>query len=321
MSLKTKLGNINLQSCIFNASGVYCKTRENLITLNYCEHVGAILSKSSTVESRNGNELPIYWDDGETKSINSSGLPNMGYKFYMDDNLTKEFNKPYFISVSGMTEKDNVKIIEDIVKSINHGNVISGIELNLSCPNIEGKSQIGYDFEAMNSLLFKVDKIITTIDFKKRREFNFGLKLPPYFDIAHFTIVADIINKYSIDTITCINSLGNGLIVNSDTETVVIKPKGGLGGIGGSIIKPIALSNVRQFSKLTNCDIIGCGGITSGRDIFEHILCGAKAVQIGTVFYMKGINIFKKLEVELLEVMKEKKYESIHNFLGKLREL
>ena len=199
--------------------------------------------------------------------------------------------------------------------------MISGIELNLSCPNIEGKSQIGYDFEAMDKLLYKVNKLILKLDYYKRKTFNFGLKLPPYFDMAHFKKVSEIINKYDIDTITCINSLGNGLIVDYNTECAVIKPKGGLGGIGGSIVKPIALSNVRQFSKLTNCDIIGCGGITNGRDIFEHILCGAKSVQVGTEFYMRGINVFERLESELKEAIIEKGYNSIDDFLGKLREL
>ena len=319
MEISCKLGNVNLNSCIFNASGVYCKSKENLVNLNNCQNVGAIISKSCTVDIRHGNETPIYWDNQDNLSINSSGLPNLGFKFYISENLTTIFNKPYFVSISGMSEADNLFIIEELVNSVNAGNKISGIELNLSCPNIEGKSQIGYDFDAMNNLLFKVDKIIATL--KNRNKFNFGLKLPPYFDIAHFNEVANIINKYSVNTITCINSLGNGLVVNADTESVVIKPKGGLGGIGGNVIKSIALSNVRQFSKLTNCDIIGCGGIKNGRDIFEHILCGAKAVQVGTEFYMQGIKVFSKLENELLDIMTEKKYTNINDFFGKLKEL
>jgi dihydroorotate dehydrogenase (fumarate) len=317
MSLKTKIGNIELNTCIFNASGVKCKTKEQLLNLNLCNNVGAVLTKSCTFESRVGNELPIYWDDGETQSINSSGLPNMGFQYYIDNVLTCKFNKPYFVSISGMCEQDNLYIINAILKS----DTISGIELNLSCPNIEGKSQIGYDFEAMNRLLSKVDKLIRSLNDEKRSHFNFGVKLPPYFDMSHFKLVANIINKYAIDTITCINSLGNGLIVDPITEKVVIKPNGGLGGIGGNIIKPIALSNVRQFSILTYCDVIGCGGIQSGMDIFEHILCGAKAVQIGTQFYMEGMSVFNRLEMELKTILKDKNYSSIYDFCGKLNEL
>ena len=44
--------------------------------------------KSCTVDIRQGNENPIYWDNQDNLSINSSGLPNLGFKFYIDENLT-----------------------------------------------------------------------------------------------------------------------------------------------------------------------------------------------------------------------------------------
>jgi dihydroorotate dehydrogenase (fumarate) len=312
--LKTKVGNIDLENCLMNASGVYCKDEDELIKLNSLQFVGCVICKSCTLDSRLGNAKPIYWDNKSTLSINSSGLPNNGYNFYIDETITCKFTKPYFVSISGLTNNDNLKIIESTIKN-NH---VKGIELNLSCPNVIGKPQIGYDFESMDILLEKVNKIIQSrkmIDNK----FNFGLKLPPYFDFSHFEIVSKVINKYEIDTITCINSLGNGLVVDSETESALIKPKGGFGGIGGSVIKPIALANVRKFSELTNCDVIGCGGITSGNDAFEHILCGAKAVQIGTQFYMESYPVFERINNELKEIMKEKGYKNINDFCGKLK--
>jgi dihydroorotate dehydrogenase (fumarate) len=317
MSLKTKIGNIHLNSCLFNASGVYCKSKKELSNLNKSNSTGAILTKSCTLELRVGNDPPIYWDDGKENSINSSGLPNMGFKYYVENEDIIKYNKPYFVSISGMCEQDNLTIVREVINNKS----ISGIELNLSCPNIEGKPQIGYDFQAMKTLISKVDLLICNMDFKHRNNFNFGVKLPPYFDISHFKLAANIINNSSINTITCVNSLGNGLIIDPILETVVIKPKGGHGGIGGSVIKSIALSNVRQFSLLTNCDIIGCGGIMSGIDAFEHILCGAKAIQIGTKFYMGGIDVFTNIEKELLKIMHDKNYKTINDFCGKLKEL
>ena len=59
-----------------------------------------------------------------------------------------------------------------------------------------------------------------------------------------------LINKYDIDFLTCINSIGNGLVINPETDTVVIKPKNGFGGIGGSCIKATALANVRKFYRV-----------------------------------------------------------------------
>ena len=49
------------------------------------------------------------------------------------------------------------------------------------------------------------------------------------------------------------------------TDKPVIEPKGGLGGLGGTLVKPNTLANIYNFKKvLPNIDIIGCGGVTCG---------------------------------------------------------
>ena len=304
--METKVGKLELTTCIMNASGVHCISETDLEDLNNSIS-GAIITKSTTFEKRDGNPLPRYYDN-EYLSINSSGLPNLGYKFYIDQSKILVKSKPYIISVSGLSHNDNI----NIVKAINDALYVDGIELNLSCPNIVGKPQIGYDFNAMDNLLKDISNIISP-------RLNFGIKLPPYFDMSHFQMVANIINRYNIDSITCINSLGNGIVV--ENESVTIAPKNGHGGIGGSVVKPIALSNVVQFSKLTKCSIIGCGGISNGMDAFEHILCGASAIQIGTQLYKEGLPCFKRIMDELKDIMDSKGYNSIDDFRGKLKSL
>lgn len=307
--ISTKIGKISMETCIYNASGVGCRTHEELLKLNNCNSVGAVVSKSTTLFPRDGNLEPRYWDNGSNLSINSSGLPNKGYYYYLDDQIITSINKPYIVSISGTSFEDNISIL-DFACSKN----IDGIELNLSCPNVIGKSQIGYDFEEMEKLVSKSRNIIPSIS-----NINFGVKLPPYFDFAHYEAAAGILNRNQIDTITCINSLGNGLVVDPIKEQAVIKPKGGFGGIGGQVVKPIALANVRKFSELTNADVIGCGGIATGWDAFEHILCGAKAVQIGTQFYMEDLDAFSRITSELSDIMRSKNYQTISEFCGKLQ--
>ena len=87
-----------------------------------------------------------------------------------------------------------------------------------------------------------------------------------------------------------INSIGNGLYIDSDKEEVVIKPKGGFSGLGGEYVKPTALANVRAFAQRLKPEIkiIGTGGITCGKDVFEHLLCGATLVQVGTQLHQEG---------------------------------
>ena len=91
--------------------------------------------------------------------------------------------------------------------------------------------------------------------------------------------------------------------------------------IGGDYIKPTALANVRIFSQLLRPSIavIGCGGVKSGSDAFEHILCGATAVQIGTQLMKEGTDCFARIATELQQIMQQKGYTNINDFKGKLK--
>lgn len=117
------------------------------------------------------------------------------------------------------------------------------------------------------------------------------MKLPPYFDIVHFDQAAAVFNQFPLVFVNCVNSIGNGLYI--EDESVVIKPKNGFGGIGGDYIKPTALANVHAFYQRLKPEIqiIGTGGVKSGRDAFEHILCGASMVQVGTAL-QKKVSLF-----------------------------
>ena len=150
-----------------------------------------------------------------------------------------------------------------------------------------------------------------------------GVKLPPYFDMAHFDKIAEVLNKFPLEYVNCINSIGNGLYINTEREEVVIKPKDGFGGIGGEYVKPTALANVRaMYVRLRKeIKVIGCGGVLNGKDAFEHLLCGASMVQIGSQLMKETPSIFAKIAEELTAIMKEKGYDSIEDFRGKLKSL
>lgn len=326
--IKSSINKLEFDNCIFNASGPKCTSLDELTNLNN-SYSGAILTKSTTLEYRFGNECPRYYDN-ELGSINSMGLPNNGIDFYLDN--SNKFNKNYIISVSGLTLDDNIAILTKIFNFINNSDkskqIIHGIEINLSCPNIIGKGQLAYDFPTLdiflNSIFKKINYFKTLLN-----EFNIpiiGVKLPPYFELNHFEIVGNILNNYSIDFITCINSIGNGLIIDYKTESSVIKPKNGIGGIGGDYVKPTGLSNVYNFYTFfkknnSSIKIIGCGGIKTGIDVFEYILCGASLVQIGTHFYKEDTICFETITQELNDILKSKNYSSIEEFRGKLQSL
>ncbi len=81
------------------------------------------------------------------------GLPNNGYKYYTDAATNLKPKKPFFISVSGLKKEESLEILSEIQTNNMLSKENIGIELNLSCPNIIGKPQIAYDFDAMDETL------------------------------------------------------------------------------------------------------------------------------------------------------------------------
>jgi len=306
MDLNVNLAGLSLASPIYNASGPLCTSLKELLAIAESSSA-AVLSKSCTLQPRSGNPEPRYFEF-VGGSINSMGLPNLGYRKYLEifPQLTK-FNKPLIASVSGLSLDDNLKIITAF-----NDLLIDAMEINLSCPNVVGKAQVGYDFETTELYLQKIKNVI-----KK----PWGVKLPPYFDFVHFKQMAKILNNYQPNYITCINSTGNGLVIDPDKEQVVIKPKNGFGGLGGSIIKPTSLANVKKFRELLKpaIQIVGVGGIATGTDVFEYILAGADVVQVGTAFYHENTPIFSRLIQELIQVMEQKGYNRLDDFRNKLK--
>ncbi len=304
--LKTSIAGVAFPSYIFNASGPCDTTFEELSAIG-ASQCGAITMKSSTLEFRAGNEEPRYVRV-PLGSINSMGLPNLGYKQYIDfAPKLKQYNKPIVASLAGLSPDE----FPVLVKAFQESDA-DVIEVNLSCPNVKGKPQIGYDFAMSEQVL----KSIMNLGSKP-----LGVKLPPYFDAVHWDQMAEILLKFPLAFVCCINSVGNTLIIDPETERPLIKPKGGFGGLGGEYIKPVALANVRAFYERLQGKIavIGVGGIATGTDAFEFLLAGADAVQVGTQFEKEGPDCFERISRELEQILKRKGYADIAAAKGKLK--
>lgn len=305
--LSTNIAGVELPCCVMNASGPNDQTFDELHIIAQSDS-GAIVTKSCTIEPREGNPEPRY-KAAPLGSINSMGLPNHGFVATADyvQRLRAHTSKPIIASVAGLSPEDFptlVRAMQDCDADL--------IEVNLSCPNVPGKPQIAYDFDAMDTILSSIASL---------GAHPIGVKLPPYFDPVHFEAAARVLAKHPVRFITCINSIGNALIIDPDTETAIIKPKGGFGGLGGAYVKPTGLANVRAFRQLLGEEIgiVGVGGISTGTDAFEYILAGADAVQLGTCFAEEGAGCFARINAELSAVLQRKGYENAHAARGKLR--
>ena len=308
-SLRTQIAGFSFDNCLMNAAGVACMTVEELEEVRQSS-AGSFVTKTATLEARAGNPEPRY-RDVPLGSINSMGLPNQGIDYYLDYLLSLQESQPertFFLSLVGMSPDET----HTLLKKVQNSGFKGITELNLSCPNVPGKPQIAYDFEATERILGEAFSY-----FDK----PLGIKLPPYFDIVHFDQAAEVFNRHPLKFVNCVNSIGNGMYI--EDESVVIRPKNGFGGIGGQYIKPTALANVHAFYQRLNpsIQIIGTGGVYTGRDAFEHILCGASMVQIGTALHQQGVEVFERVSLGLKAIMVQKGYETIEDFKGKLKYL
>ena len=294
-SLRTKIAGFSFDNCLMNAAGVACMTVEELEEVRQSA-AGSFVTKTATLEARAGNPEPRY-RDVPLGSINSMGLPNQGIDYYLDYLLSLQESQPertFFLSLVGMSPDET----HTLLKKVQNSGFKGITELNLSCPNVPGKPQIAYDFETTERILGEAfgyfDKPL-------------GIKLPPYFDIVHFDQAAEVFNRHPLKFVNCVNSIGNGMYI--EDESVVIRPKNGFGGIGGEYIKPTALANVHAFYQRLNpsIQIIGTGGVYTGRDAFEHILCGASMVQIGTALHQQGVEVFERVSLGLKAIMDAKR--------------
>ena len=144
--MKVQLKDKIFESCILNASGPLCTSEQELYNIDNSS-AGGVVSKTVTWDLREGNPEPRYFDNF-LGSINSMGLPNNGHQYYIK--AANNIKKPFIISVGGMNLKEFIDILTNILVSIiNFDKKIDGLELNLSCPNIIGKGQVGYDFKAL----------------------------------------------------------------------------------------------------------------------------------------------------------------------------
>lgn len=310
MSLKVNILGHEFSNPFMNAAGVLCTTEEDLRRMTESES-GSLIGKSCTLAPRTGNPEPRYFGL-PLGSINSMGLPNLGVDFYLSYAAqTHDYSrKPLFLSMSGLSVEESVEMVKKLVPITKERGTI--LELNLSCPNVPGKPQVGYDFDTTRTYLQKVSEAYGL---------PFGVKMPPYFDIAHFDMAAAVLNDFPlVKFITCVNSIGNGLVIDPATETVVIKPKQGFGGLGGKYILPTALANVNAFFRRCPDKLVfGCGGVYSGEEAFLHILAGASMVQVGTALHDEGPIIFARLNKELQEIMTSKGYKTLDEFRGRVK--
>lgn len=297
--MNIKIGKLKLKNPVMTASGTfgYAREFEKLVSL---EHIGAIITKTITLNPRQGNPMPRIC---ETSSgmMNAIGLQNEGIDDFIKEKMPylSKIGTPVIVSISG----NNIDEFFILTRRLDKIEDINGIELNISCPNIKSKGLVAQDSKAT----YEVVKAVRKITGK-----TIITKLSP--NVTDIVEIARAAEDAGSDAISLVNTF-LGMAIDINTR----RPKLGnvTGGLSGPCIKPIAVRMVYEVSKNINIPVVGIGGIMNANDAVEFLIAGATAVQVGTANFIEpGVcgEVVKGIEAYL----KKHKIEKIGDLTGSL---
>ena len=299
--IAVNIAGIKMKNPVMVASGTFGSGKDYEDFMNLGD-IGAIIAKSVTLKPRDGNPPPRIC---ETPSgmLNTIGLQNSGIDIFIKEDLPylSKFKVPVIVNIAG----ESVDEYSQLAKRLSDIPGISGIEVNISCPNVkQGGMQFGVDPKLTAEVISAV---------RRSTKLPVIAKLSP--NVTDIKVIAKAAESAGADAISAINTvIGMAIDINSRRPKLSMV----VGGLSGPAIKPIAVRMVHEIYKMVKISVVGIGGIMDADDAIEFILAGASAVQVGT-----GNFVNPKAAVDIAEGIKKyliaNKLESIKDLVGQIK--
>lgn len=267
MDLSTRLGPLRLRTPLVAAAGTVGSVVD-FAGVGALECYGAAVAKSVSEDPWPGRPPPRLFPVG-VGMLNSIGIQNPGVAAWAEEVGPRlpEAGVPVWGSAVGKTAEEFARVAAVMTRT-----GVVALEVNLSCPNLEGGTLFALDPAAAARVVRAV---------RTATGLPVGAKLSP--NAADIAEVAGAVAEAGADFVVLGNSVWGAAI---DPETRRAGVSGVIGGYSGPPIKPIALRCVievrRAFPELP---IVGCGGVRRGADVVEFLLAGAQAVGVGTAHF------------------------------------
>lgn len=302
MKTEVNLAGIRMKNPVMPASGTfgYGEEYSQFVDLN---KLGAIVTKSITLEEKLGNPSPRITDTNRGGVLNSIGLENVGVDRFIEEKLPylRHLRIAKIINISGESVDEYVKVAEKLDKTD-----VNGLEVNVSCPNVEK----GLVFGTSPELTYELVSAL-----RKTTELPLIIKLTPNVSEEDLIEVAKSAEGAGANALSLINTI-KGMAIDIEKREPVL---GGItGGLSGPCIKPVGVRMVYVVKKAVKLPLIGVGGIMNGEDAIEYILVGASAVQVGTANFVNPkatIEVIKGIE----KYMKKHDVYDINNLINQLK--
>ncbi|MDD4892205.1 MAG: dihydroorotate dehydrogenase [Phycisphaerae bacterium] len=304
--LSVNLAGIELANPLLTASGTsgYAWEYSDFVDLRL---LGGFVTKSITLAPRKGNEPPRIV---ETRAgmLNAIGLANVGLEAFLRDKVPqlRELGKPVIVNVAGTAIDDYCQVaarLDDV-------DVVRGLELNISCPNVkEGGITFGTDPAQASRITAAIRKVV--------RNKVLIVKLSP--NVTDIAVIARAVVEAGADALSLVNTF-TAMVVDVEKRRPMLT--NGTGGLSGPAIRPIAVYMVHrvydQVARQAKVPIIGMGGIQFARDALEFLIAGATALSIGTALFADPTTPAKILD-GLREYCTRHKIAAIREIIGTLK--
>lgn len=297
MTMHTRLGPIAMRSPLVAASGTVGSVWE-WATVADVSSFGAAVAKSVSDVPWPGRPAPRVSPAGPGM-LNGIGIQNPGIDVWVGDmsGRIENCDVPVWGSAVGATAAGFAKVAlgEEAAG-------VTAVEVNLSCPNLEEGKIFALDAGLSAGV---VAEVVGAVDIPV------GAKLSPaapdIVDIAGACVEA------GASFLTLTNTApGFGV----DLELAAPKLSGGVGGYSGPGLKAISLRCVYEVARaFPGLPIVGCGGVTTGRDVVEYLMSGASAVGLGTVLLAEP-RAGRRIEKEMERVMKKLGLATVADAVG-----
>ena len=264
--LSVQLGGLRLKNPVIPASGTFGFGLELAQDMDL-NVLGGISLKGTTREARYGNPVPRI-ADCTGGMINSVGLQNPGIDVLINEKvpaLRKIYGGAVIANISGFS-------VEEYRENCAKADVCEGIDLievNVSCPNVHGG---GLAFGTSAQSAAQVTAAVKEVCHSK----PVFIKLSP--NVTDIVEIARTCEDAGADGLTLVNTFLAMRIDMIRRKPVLANT---MGGFSGPAIFPIALRMVYQVAHACHIPIMGCGGVSSARDVVEMMMAGATAVQVG----------------------------------------
>lgn len=275
VDISVRFAGLKLANPVFTVSGT-CGYGDELSDFMDVGSLGGFVTKSITAEPRKGNATPriVETDAG---MLNAIGLANIGLEKFIEEKIAvlEKLRTCVFVNVAGQAIEEYVSVTEKLASE----KAISGIELNISCPNVK---QGGISFGTDPALILEITSAVK----KACGDKVLMVKLTP--TVTDISVTARAAVEGGADALSLVNTF-TAMSIDIETGKAVLANK--TGGLSGPAIKPIAVYLVNkvynEVAKDAGIPILGMGGIRTASDAIEFMIAGASAVGVGTANFIE----------------------------------